>query len=223
MKPTSRQSDAVIEVIVVDDDEGFRQVVTAVLAAEPDIVVVGEACDGDQAVTLAAEYVPTVVLMDVRMPGTGGIDAVRAIKERMPTTKVIMLTASDEEEDLFKALRAGASGYVLKDSNIAEIDNSIRAVVSGQSVLSPPMAAKLVVEFSGPAASEALPESVCLTDRELEILGLIADGHANPEIAKRLYLSTNTVKRHVANILAKLHQRSRLGAVLYAQRRDLLE
>ncbi len=214
----SRRPDQAMTVLIVDDDACFRTVLVAVLTTEFDIAVVGEASDGAEAVAMATHLLPEVVLLDVAMPGTGGIEAARAIKEWLPTTKVVMLTASDEEEDLYKALRAGASGYLLKDRAMAEVAVSVRAVASGQAVLSPSMAAKLAAEFAGP-----LPEPTPrLSERELEILQLLAEGLANREIAEDLSLSPHTVKRHVANILAKLHQRSRLEAVLYAQRRDLL-
>jgi len=135
---------------------------------------------------------------------------------------VVLLTASDDEEDLYKALRAGASGYLLKDQALVDLCVAVRAAASGQAVLSPSMAAKLVTEFAAPLAAplaEAIPR---LSDRELEILQLLAEGQPNRQIAEGLFLSPHTVKRHVANILAKLHQRSRLEAVLYARRRDLL-
>lgn len=220
---------AVIEVLVVDDDPKFRAVVVAVLRAAGDMTVVGEAGDGDQAAELALALLPTVVLLDVRMPGTGGIEAARAIKEGVPSAKVIMLTSSDDEDDLYKALRAGASGYVLKDAAIAELAVSVRAVATGQAVLSPSMAAKLVAEFAedGPGGrafeSPTAELGPHLSDREREVLRLVALGLPNPQIGERLFLSPHTVKRHVANILAKLHQRTRLDAALFAQRRNLLD
>lgn len=204
---------------MVDDEERFRRVLKSILAADPDVVVVGEAADGDDAVAKATRLVPDVVLVDVRMPGTSGIEATRDIKERLPTTKVIMLTASDEEDDLYKALRAGASGYLLKDSGLDTVAAAVRTAVGGESVLSSTMAAKLVAEF---ADSSAYPAPV-LSDRELQILRLAAEGHSNSKIAERLYLSAHTVKRHMANILAKLHLRTRVEAILYAQRRNLLD
>jgi len=215
----SRRSDQAIEVLVVDDEERFRRVLVAIVGAEADMVVVDVAADGNEAVAKAIALVPDVVLLDVAMPGTGGIEAARAIKEWVPTTKVVMLTASDEEEDLYKALRAGASGYLLKEKALVDLCVSVRAAACGQAVLSPSMAAMLVVEFAEPIV-EAIPR---LSDREFEILQLLAEDQSNREIAEGLFLSPHTVKRHVANILAKLHQRTRLGAVLFAQRRDLLD
>lgn len=212
-----RRPDA-IEVLVADDDRRFRQVLCAVLNSDPDICVVGDASDGDEAVAKSLALVPNVVLLDVKMPGTGGIEAARAIKEALPTVKVLMLTASDEEDDLYKALQAGASGYLLRGTALEGLGASVQVAAGGQSVLSPAMAAKLVSEFSRPVEKVG----PCLTDRETEILGLVADGCSNREIAERLFLSAHTVKRHIANILAKLHQRTRLDAALYAMRRNLL-
>jgi len=213
-----RPGDRPIEVLSVDDDERFRKVLAAVVAAENDIVIVGEAADGAQAVALAMALLPDVVLVDVAMPGTGGIEAARAIKAGLPTTKVVMLTASDEQDDLFQALRAGAGGYLLKAGALIDVCASIRAAASGQAVLSAAMATKLVAEFAAPVPEPA-PR---LSGRELEILRLMAEGRVNRQIAESLSLSPHTVKRHVANILAKLHQRTRIEAVMFAQRRDLL-
>ena len=214
----SRRADEVIEILVVDDEERFRRVLTAIVAAEPDMIVVGEAADGDEAVAKATALVPDVVLLDVRMPGTGGIEAAQAIKDWLPITKVIMLTSSDDEQDLHEALRVGASGYLLKDSALVDVCTSVRAVKAGQSVLSPSIAAMLVAEFDSPGPEWA----PLLSQRELQILRLVGEGQANRQIAEHLCLSTHTIKRHVANILAKLHQRTRLDAALYAPRRHLL-
>ena len=214
----SRRPQQAIEVLIVDDEERFRRVLTAIVSSEADMVVLGEAADGVAAVTQALTLMPDVVLLDVSMPGTGGIEAAGAIKQSLPTTKVVMLTASDEEDDLYKALRAGASGYLLKHGALLDVAVSIRAAAAGQAVLSPAMAAKLVAEFSLPTPDPA-PR---LSEREVEVLRLMAAGRANRQIAEDLVISAHTVKRHVANILAKLHQRTRLEAVLYAQRRDLL-
>ncbi len=208
-----------IEVLVVDDHSGFRRVLCSVLGAEADISVVGEASDGEEAVAKCLELVPNVVLLDVQMPGTGGIEAAQAIKDALPTAKVLMLTGSDSEDDLYKALRAGASGYLLKDSALEDLAASVRTAAGGQSVLSPAMAAKLAAEFARPVPE---PEP-CLSERETEILRLVAEGCANREIAERLFVSPHTVKRHVANILAKLHQRTRLEAAMFALRRNLLD
>lgn len=207
-----------IEVLVVDDHPGIRRVLCSLLSADPDIAVVGEASDGEGAVARCLELVPNVVLLDIRMPGTGGIEAVRAIKDMLPTARVLMLTGSDDEEDLYKALRAGASGYLLKDTALEDLAASVRMAAGGQSVVSPTMAAKLVAEFDRPAQDEPR-----LGDREADILRLVTEGRANREIAERLFLSQRTVERYIANILAKLHQRSRLEAARFSLRRDLLD
>ncbi len=215
----SRRAAQSIEILVADDDERFRRVVGAIVAAEDDLVVVGEAANGAEAVDQATVLAPDVVLLDVAMPGTGGVEATRAIKDWVPTTKVVMLTASDDEEDLYKALRAGASGYLLKDSALVEVCTLVRAAASGHFVVTPSMAAKLVVEFARPFSEP----TAGLSERELQILQLVAEGQTNRHIADGLDLSPHTVKRHMANILAKLHLRTRLEAVIYAQRHNLLE
>lgn len=214
----SRRPDEAIEILVADDDEHFRRALIDILSAEVDMVVVGEAADGDEAVAKAIELVPDSVLIDMRMPGTSGIEATRAIKAWLPMTTVTMLTGSEGEDDLYTALRAGASGYLLKDAGLDTVASSVRATVAGQSVLSPSMAAMLYAELSDPGAEMVAP----LSERELEILRLVAEGRSNSEIATHLFLSTHTVKRHVANILAKLHLANRLQAVRYATRENLL-
>lgn len=215
----TRRTEQPIEVLVVDDDDGFRSVMTAMVTAEDDMVVVGEAADGDEALAQATSLLPNVVLLDVNMPGAGGIEAARAIRQSLPSTKVVMLTASDDEDDLYKALRVGASGYLLKESALEDVCTSVRTTACGQAVLSPSMAAKLAAGSPGPT-SEAMPQ---LSDREIEVLRLLAHGQTNHEVAERLFLSPHTVKRHVANILSKLHQHSRFEAVRCAENRHLLD
>lgn len=214
----SWRSDQTIEILVVDDEESFRRILTVIVDGEDDMAVVGEAGDGNEAVTKATSLLPDVVLLDVRMPGIGGIETAKSIKEQVPTTKVLMLTASDDEEDLYKALRAGANGYLLKDKALRDVCASVRATACGQAVLSSSMAAKLFHDFSAPTP-ETTPR---LSARELEVLQLLADGVPDRQIAAGLFLSPHTVKRHVANILAKLHQRNRIDAVLCTTRRNLL-
>ena len=215
-----------IRVMICDDHALFRRGLIMVLEAEDDIDVVAEAEDGDDAVEQAVEHVPDVVLMDVRMPGTDGIEATRRIAEKVPTAKILMLTVSDEEEDLYEAIKAGATGYLLKEVSIEEVAPAARAVVAGQSLISPSMASKLLGEFSNLAkrAEErtAVP-APRLTERELEVLRLVALGKSNREIAGDLYISENTVKNHVRNILEKLHLHTRMEAVMYAVREKLLE
>jgi DNA-binding NarL/FixJ family response regulator len=221
-----RTSTEPIRVIIVDDHALFRRGLQMVLEVEDDIEVVGEAGDGADAVAKAEETVPDVVLMDVRMPKRSGLEATRSIKEILPNTKILMLTISDEEADLYDAIKSGASGYLLKEISIEEVANAVRAVNAGQSLISPSMASKLLNEFasmvkrSDERAGVPAPR---LTDRELQVLKLVARGHNNRDIAKELFISENTVKNHVRNILEKLHLHSRMEAVVYAVRERLLD
>jgi two-component system NarL family response regulator len=219
-------SDEPIRVLIVDDHALFRRGLVMVLEQEKDIDLVGEAGDGAEAVNIAQDTMPDVVLMDVRMPRRGGIEATGQIKAIAPHTKILMLTISDEEADLYDAIKAGASGYLLKEISIEEVANAIRQVHAGQSMISPSMASKLLTEFATmvkktdekPAAAQPR-----LTEREMEVLRLVAKGRNNRDIAKELFISENTVKNHIRNILEKLHLHSRMQAVVYAVREKLLE
>ena len=221
-----RDAPAPIRVLVADDHALFRRGLRAMLELEGDIEVVGEAGDGLEAVALTEELVPDVVLLDVRMPRSTGIEACQAIRDRVPAAKIVILTGSDEESDLFEAVRAGANGYVLKDVTGDQVALGIRAVYSGDSLISPSMASKLLAEFAvmrrrdNGEANTAVPK---LTEREVEVLGLVARGMANREIGKQLFISENTVKNHVRNILEKLQLHSRMEAVMYAVRQNLIE
>ena len=220
----AKQGGEPIRVAVVDDQELFRRGLTMLLGVEDDIEVVGEAGDGVAATELAASAVPDVILMDVRMPKRSGIEACVAIKEVAPTARIIMLTVSDEEADLYDAVKNGASGYLLKDSSIDEVAQAIRVVADGQSLISPSMAIKLLDEFKQMSRTDRQQvPSPRLTDRELEVLKLVAQGLNNREIAKRLFISENTVKNHVRNILEKLQLHSRMEAVMYAVKEKLLD
>jgi two-component system NarL family response regulator len=215
-----------IRVLIADDHVLFRRGLEMVLQQEPDIVVVGEADDGASAVERAAELLPDIVLMDVRMPRRTGIDACTAIKAAAPSAKIVMLTISDEEADLYEAIKAGAMGYLLKEVSVEELASSIRSVHGGQSLISPSMATKLLTEFvSMVKRAEERPQvpTPRLTDREMEVLRLVAKGLNNRDIAKELFISENTVKNHVRNILEKLQLHSRMEAVVYAVREKLLE
>jgi DNA-binding NarL/FixJ family response regulator len=219
--PTAREP---VRVLVVDDQELFRRGLTMLLAVEPGIEVIGEAGDGVEGTALAESAAPDVVLLDVRMPKRSGIEACLAIKEGVPTAKIIMLTVSDEEADLYEAVKSGASGYLLKDSSIEEVAQAVRVVADGQSLISPSMAIKLIDEFKQMSKPEkASGPGLRLTERELDVLRLVAQGHSNKEIAARLYISENTVKNHVRNMLEKLQLHSRMEAVMYAVRENLLE
>jgi DNA-binding NarL/FixJ family response regulator len=215
-----------LRVLIVDDHALFRRGLQMVLRQEPDIDVVGEAADGHEAVDKAQELMPDVVLMDVRMPGQSGIKATEQIRDNIPHAKILMLTISDEEADLYDAIKAGASGYLLKEISIDEVADAVRSVWAGQSRISPSMASKLLTEFAAMSRRaeerQQLP-APRLTDREMEVLKLVAQGMNNRDIAKELFISENTVKNHIRNILEKLHLHSRMEAVVYAVREKLLE
>jgi DNA-binding NarL/FixJ family response regulator len=215
-----------IRVLVVDDHALFRRGLEIVLEQETDIQVVGEASDGAEAVDKASNLLPDIVLMDVRMPRRTGIEACTAIKDVVPSAKIIMLTISDEEADLYEAIKAGATGYLLKEISIDEVAGAIREVAGGKSLISPSMASKLLNEFASMIKKNDERQQVPaprLTDRELEVLKLVAKGLNNRDIAKELFISENTVKNHIRNILEKLQLHSRMEAVVYAVREKLLE
>ena len=215
-----------IRVLICDDHALFRRGLIMVLEDEDTIEVVAEAENGREAVDMAENFAPDVVLMDVRMPGLDGIEATRRISETRPSARIIMLTVSDQEDDLFEAVKAGATGYLLKEISIEEVADAIRAVMNGQSLLSPSMATKLITEFGELAKRADQPADVPaprLTARELEVLKLVAEGMSNKDVAAELTISENTVKNHVRNILEKLHLHSRMEAVMYAMRENLLE
>ena len=221
---TRRGAREPIRVLVVDDQELFRRGLTMLLAVEPGLEVVGEAGDGAEGATLAESAAPDVVLLDVRMPKKSGIEACLAIKESVPSAKIIMLTVSDEEADLYESVKNGASGYLLKDSSIEEVAQAVRVVNEGQSLISPSMAVKLIDEFKQMSKPEREQgPALRLTERELEVLRLVAKGLNNREVAKQLFISENTVKNHVRNILEKLQLHSRMEAVMYAMREKLLD
>ena len=213
-----------VRVLVVDDQELFRRGLIMLLSGDTDIEVVGEASDGITATELAVKTAPDVILLDVRMPRRTGVEACRGIKEAVPSAKIIMLTVSDEEADLYESVKNGASGYLLKDSSIEEVAQAIRVVNEGQSLISPSMAVKLIDEFKQMSKPEREQgPALRLTERELEVLRLVAKGLNNREVAKELFISENTVKNHVRNILEKLQLHSRMEAVMYAMREKLLD
>ena len=218
-----------IRVLIADDHALFRRGLEMVLQGEAGLELVGQASDGQEAVKLAGEVVPDVVLMDIRMPKMTGIEAARAMKEVAPSAKIVILTISDEDDDLFEAIRAGALGYLLKDIPLDELADSVRSVHGGQSLINPSMAGKLIAEFATLARRDAEDEPAKhapapkLTDREMEVLRLVARGMNNRDIAKELFISENTVKNHVRNILEKLQIHSRMEAVMIAVREKLIE
>jgi DNA-binding NarL/FixJ family response regulator len=213
----------VIRVLLVDDQELMRMGFRMVLGAQSDVDVVGEAGDGRKAVTLARELKPDVVLMDVRMPVLDGVEATREITEN-GLAKVLVMTTFDLDEYALSALRNGASGFLLKDTQPAELVSSLRAVASGDAVVSPSVTRRLLDRFLGAAGGQLRDASVldALTEREREVLVLIAKGLSNTELAGRLFLSEATVKTHVGRILAKLGLRDRVQAVVLAYETGLV-
>jgi len=209
-----------ISVVVADDEELFRRGLRTVLETDAGFTV-AEAANGVEAVAQTTALAPDVVLMDVRMPKMGGIEAAAQIRDLAPSTRVIMLTASDEDDDLYAAVRAGANGYLLKDSSFDTVVGGVRAVARGESLINPSMATKLLAEFSALADGRPADPTPPLSDRELDVLRLVAQGRTNREAAEALNLSENTVKNHMANILDKLHLRSRVEAAVYALRSKL--
>lgn len=210
--------------VIADDHAQYRRGMQIVVELDGTARVVGEASNGDEALAVCTRLRPDVVLMDVRMPGVGGIEACRRIRWAVPETRIIMLTMSDEEDDLFEAIKAGASGYLLKDVPGEEVLAAIGRVGEGQAIIPASMAATLLTEFArlsrNPEPSQrTLPP---LTDREVEVLRLVARGQANREIAEGLVISENTVKNHVRNILEKLHLHSRVEAAVYAHQQHLI-
>ncbi len=210
-----------ITVLLVDDHEMVRRGVRAFLETQPDITVVAEAESGEEAVRLAVEHAPDVALMDLIMPGMDGVEATRRLTTRSPRTSVVMLTSYHDDEHVFPAIRAGALSYVLKEIGPGELADAVRKAAAGEAVLHPRVAARVVRELHGARRDEpnAFRE---LSDRELEVLKLIADGLNNAEIAGRLYVSEKTVKSHVSNILGKLHLADRTQAAVYAWRQGVV-
>jgi len=203
-----------IRVVIADDHVLYRRGLQMVVSQDDDIEIVGEAGDGKEAVDRTVELLPDVVLMDVRMPHTSGIEACQRIKSQVPSTKIIMLTMSDEESDLYEAVKAGANGYLLKDVPGEEIADGVRAVHNGDSLISPSMASKLLAEFALMSRRQGERPSAVgaprLTERELEVLRLVAEGNSNQDIARKLVVTLATVKTHVNHIFSKLDAESRV-------------
>ncbi|WP_436760027.1 response regulator transcription factor [Streptosporangium sp. V21-05] len=211
-----------VRVVIVDDDQLVRMALRLIVDGEPDLTVVAEAADGDTAITVVDEQRPDVVLMDVRMPGRDGLSATRELLTRPAPPRVLMLTTFDSDDLVLGALRAGALGFVLKDTPPARILDAVRAVANGDPVLSPAATARVIAAATGPGSSHARDSSreaarrqlSALTERELETARAIADGLGNPEIAQRLHISVATVKAHTGSLFAKLAVENRVQIAL---------
>ncbi len=214
-----------LRILVADDHPLFRGGLRALLGAVPDTVVVGEATTGEEAVALAAELQPDVIVMDLQMPGVSGVEATRRVLDTNPHVGILIVTMFEDDDSVFAAMRAGARGYVLKDTDEEDMLHAIRAVGRGEAIFSPAVARRVIDFFTGVHAEtqrdvppRTFPE---LTAREREVLDLIAQGLSNPEIAARLYLSPKTVRNHVSNIFAKLQVADRAQAIIRAREAGL--
>jgi DNA-binding NarL/FixJ family response regulator len=206
-----------VRVLIADDHPLFREGMRGRLDRVADVAVVGEAASGDEAVELAHKLEPDIILMDIKMPGLNGIEATREILRASPQIGVLVLTMFEDDDSVFAAMRAGAKGYLLKDSGGEGVVHAIRAVASGEAVFGPGVAERIIGFFSAPRAAapqRAFPE---LTEREEEVLSLVAQGKSNREIARQLFVSLKTVRNHVSNILLKLQVADRAQAVIRAR------
>ena len=210
-----------IRLLIVDDHPIVRDGLRGVFDGEPGFEVVGEAADGAQALVRSAESGPDVVLMDLRMPTMGGVDAIRRLRVEQPAVRVLVLTTYDTESDVLPAIEAGATGYLLKDAPREDLIRAVRAAAAGQPVLAPTVAQRLMTRVQAPPAAAA-PATDALTDRELEVLRLVAAGTTNRETARSLFISEATVKTHLLHAYAKLGVRDRAAAVSEAYKRGLL-
>jgi two-component system nitrate/nitrite response regulator NarL len=206
-----------IRIVIADDHPVFREGVSHLLSAEPDLALVGQAESGEEALRLAIDLAPDVVLLDIGMPGWGGLATVEKLSQACPATKVVMLTAFDDEDRLLAAFKGGARGYVVKGVSTRDLANIVRLVNAGDVYVSRTLAANLLSELTGKRPQDPLSE---LSDRESEVLNLVAEGLTNREIGERVHLAEKTVKNHMTNILGKLRVRSRVEAALLATRKD---
>ena len=210
-----------ISVLLVDDHAMVRQGVRAFLVTQSDISVVGEAGAGEDAVKMAEQYIPDVILMDLIMPDMDGVEATRRVKQVSPRSQIVVLTSYHEDEHIFPALKAGALSYILKDVSAEELASTVRKAAIGEAVLHPRVAARVIRELQGMRGDKVNPFTE-LSERELEVLKLIADGMSNAEMAAKLVLSEKTIKGHVSNILSKLHLVDRTQAAVYAWREGVV-
>ena len=211
-----------ISVLIADDHSMVRQGLKQILELEPDISVIAQASNGDEAVRMARINKPDIILMDINMPGTNGLQAIKELKQENHPSKVIVLTIHEDREYLFKTLQMGAEGYVLKDAEPSVLIEAIRSVFNGQSFIQPNMTKELVREFNRVTLHEKdKHDDNNLTSREVEVLDLIAEGMINKEIAKQLYISEKTVKNHVSNIFKKLNVSDRTQAAIYAFKHNI--
>jgi len=213
-----------IRLLLVDDHPLFRKGVASLLTSRDDIELVGEASDGLEALEKARELMPDVILMDIWMPRCDGLEATRLIMKEMPYVKIVMLTVSDDDQSLFEAIKCGAQGYLLKNLEPEDLFELLRGVLRGEAPISRAMASRILSEFARQARGEVGIQDVDggLTQREREVLRLVAEGRTNKEIAALLYITENTVKNHLRNILEKLHLRNRVQAAVYAIREGLV-
>jgi DNA-binding NarL/FixJ family response regulator len=212
-----------VRVVLVDDHELFRGGLRDLLEAQG-LTVVGEAADGESGVELAGTLAPDVVVMDLNMPGISGVDATRLILEQAPLARVLVLTISAEESDVMDAMMAGACGYLLKDASVEELTSGVRAAAAGESSISPRIATKVLARLRQDASDreEAVQMHTGLSEREIEVLRLLAEGKGNAEIAGELFISPKTVKNHIASILMKLQIENRIQAAVYAVRAGII-
>lgn len=202
-------------VLLIDDHPVVREGLSGMLAGQPDFEVVGQGSDGSQAVSMNAELRPDVILMDLRMPGMDGVSAIQEIKARMPETNILVLTTYDSDADIVRAVEAGATGYLLKDTPREELFRAVRSAARGESVLAPAVAARLMTRMRAPAEEN-------LTAREIEVLELVSKGNSNKQVGRSLHISTATVKTHLIHIFDKLGVKDRTSAVTAALEKGIL-
>jgi NarL family two-component system response regulator LiaR len=210
-----------ISVLIVDDHEIVRRGIRAYLETQPDFNVIGEAASGEEAIQMALNLVPDVVLMDLILPGLDGVESTRRIKNLSPRTQIVVLTSYHEDEHIFPALKAGATAYILKDIRMDRLAEALHKAVNGEVTLHPRVAARVLQNIRGEREEERNPYTE-LTERELEVLKLLANGLSNSRIAEQLFISENTVKGHISNILSKLHLADRTQAAAFAWREGIV-